>query len=156
MQSFLMVCLGNICRSPLAEGILRHKLNKLNIDNINVDSAGTGNWHVGSSPDKRSIEIAMKHEIDISNQKARQFSYEDFEKFDQIFVMDTSNLQNIRSQAKSKKDVEKIKLILDYSYPDKNESVPDPYFGGIDGFEHVYNLLNNACDKIIENLIKKK
>ena len=156
MQSFLMVCLGNICRSPLAQGILHHKLNKLNIDNINVDSAGTGNWHVGSSPDKRSIEIAMKHEIDISNQKARQFSYEDFEKFDHILVMDTSNLQNIRSQAKSKKDVEKIKLILDYSYPDKNESVPDPYFGGIDGFEHVYNLLNNACDKIIENLIKKK
>tara|TARA_B100001287_G_scaffold49581_1_gene38617 strand:+ start:2711 stop:3181 length:471 start_codon:yes stop_codon:yes gene_type:complete len=156
MQSFLMVCLGNICRSPLAQGILHHKLNKLNIDNINVDSAGTGNWHVGSSPDKRSIEIAMKHEIDISNQKARQFSYEDFEKFDQIFVMDTSNLQNIRSQAKSKKDIEKIKLILDYSYPDKNESVPDPYFGGIDGFEQVYNLLNNACDKIIENLIKKK
>jgi len=150
-----MVCLGNICRSPLAQGILHHKLNKLNIDNITVDSAGTGNWHIGSNPDKRSTEIAMKHEIDISNQKARQFSYEDFEKFDHILVMDTSNLQNIRSQAKSKKDVEKIKLILDYSYPDKNESVPDPYFGGIDGFEHVYNLLNNACDKIIENLIKK-
>tara|TARA_B100000925_G_scaffold164478_1_gene123729 strand:- start:1046 stop:1513 length:468 start_codon:yes stop_codon:yes gene_type:complete len=155
MQSFLMVCLGNICRSPLAQGILHHKLNKLNIDNITVDSAGTGNWHIGSNPDKRSTEIAMKHEIDISNQKARQFSYEDFEKFDHILVMDTSNLQNIRSQAKSKKDVDKIKLILDYSYPDKNESVPDPYFGGIDGFEHVYNLLNNACDKIIENLIKK-
>ena len=156
MQSLLMVCLGNICRSPLAQGILHHKLNKLNIDNITVDSAGTGNWHIGSNPDKRSTEIAMKHEIDISNQKARQFSYEDFEKFDHILVMDTSNLQNIRSQAKSKKDVDKIKLILDYSYPDKNESVPDPYFGGIDGFEHVYNLLNNACDKIIENLIKKK
>ena len=155
MQSLLMVCLGNICRSPLAQGILHHKLNKLNIDNITVDSAGTGNWHIGSNPDKRSTEIAMKHEIDISNQKARQFSYEDFEKFDHILVMDTSNLQNIRSQAKSKKDVDKIKLILDYSYPDKNESVPDPYFGGIDGFEHVYNLLNNACDKIIENLIKK-
>ena len=151
-----MVCLGNICRSPLAQGILQHKSNKLRIDKVYVDSAGTGNWHIGSSPDKRSIEIAMKHEIDISNQKARQFSYEDFEKFDQIFVMDTSNLQNIRSQAKSKKDIEKIKLILDYSYPDKNESVPDPYFGGIDGFEQVYNLLNNACDKIIENLIKKK
>ena len=156
MQSFLMVCLGNICRSPLAHGILHHKLNKLNIDNINVDSAGTGNWHIGSQPDKRSIEIALKHEIDISNQKARQFSYDDFKIFDQIFVMDTSNLQNVRNQAKTKKDIEKIKLILDYSFPDKNESVPDPYFGGIDGFEHVYNLLNNACDKIIENLIKKK
>ena len=156
MQNFLMVCLGNICRSPLAQGILHNKLSKLNISDVYVDSAGTGNWHIGSKPDQRSIEIAIKHKIDISNQKARQFIYDDFKKFDKIFAMDISNYKEIVSQAKTKKDIEKIKLILDYSFPDKNESVPDPYFGGIDGFENVYSLLNNACDKIIEKLIDQR
>ena len=103
MTKILMVCLGNICRSPLAQGILEHKA-KINNTKIIVDSAGTGSWHVGSSPDIRSIETAKNHNIDISKQKARQFSTNDFNEFDKILVMDTSNLTNILRLCSNKKD----------------------------------------------------
>ena len=151
MTKILMVCLGNICRSPLAQGILEHKA-KINNTKIIVDSAGTGSWHIGSSPDIRSIETAKNHNIDISNQKARQFSTNDFNEFDKILVMDTSNLTNILRLCSNKKDEKKVQLILKYTNPNSQESVPDPYYGGEDGFEKVYQLLNEACDKIINTL----
>ena len=146
-----MVCLGNICRSPLAQGILEHKA-KINNAKIIVDSAGTGSWHIGYSPDIRSIETAKNHNIDIRNQKARQFSTNDFNEFDKILVMDTSNLTNILRLCSNKKDENKVQLILKYTKPNSQESVPDPYYGGEDGFEKVYQLLNEACDKIINTL----
>ena len=142
-MKILMVCLGNICRSPLAEGILKSK-NK----NLFVDSAGTADYHIGKPPDSRSIEIAKIHNIEISKQRARQFSYLDFQKFDIIYAMDKKNYAHLISLAKTKKDKEKVKLILSQLYPNKYKSVPDPYYGGNNGFIEVYNLLEKACEKI--------
>ena len=148
-----MVCLGNICRSPLAQGILESKINQHQLRNFIVDSAGTGNWHSDSPPDIRSINIAKKNGIDISHQKARQFNTEDFNIFDKILVMDTNNYRNLLRLASSQEDSGKIKLILDYSFPNKKASVPDPYYGGSNGFESVYHLLDQACEEIIQKLI---
>ena len=145
----LMVCLGNICRSPLAEGILAHKTKQLAIE---VDSAGTAAYHVGKLPDKRSIEIANKYNINLENQRARQVSRSDFDKFDIIYAMDTNNLAHLISLSKTKKERQKIRLILNEINPNACESVPDPYYGGKNGFQNVYNMLNEACDKIIQNL----
>ena len=145
-----MVCLGNICRSPLAEGILQSKVNK---ELVFVDSAGTAAYHVGNLPDERSIAVAKQYGIDISNQQARKFTEKDFLNFDVIYAMDISNYQNIISLATSDEDVEKVKMILNESQPDKNYSVPDPYYGGEIGFEEVYKMLNNACDSIIYKLL---
>ena len=153
MQKILMVCLGNICRSPLAQGILESKINQHQLRNLIVDSAGTGNWHSDSPPEIRSINIAKKNGIDISHQKARQFNTEDFNIFDKILVMDTNNYRNLLRLASSQEDIEKIKLILDYSFPNKKASVPDPYYGGSNGFESVYHLLDQACEEIIQKLI---
>ena len=151
MCKILMVCLGNICRSPLAQGILEEKAKSHNID-IDVDSASTGSWHVGSSPDKRSISTAFNHNIDISNQKARKFNTRDFNTFDRIYVMDTNNLRDILRLASSETDSEKVKLILNITHPEQQLSVPDPYYGGEHGFEEVYQLLDKACDEIIMEL----
>lgn len=150
MKKILMVCLGNICRSPLAEGILQSKVNK---ELVFVDSAGTAAYHVGNLPDERSIAVAKQYGIDISNQQARKFTEKDFLNFDVIYAMDKSNYQNIISLATSDKDVEKVKMILNESQPDKNYSVPDPYYGGKNGFEEVYKMLNQACDSIIYKLL---
>ncbi|MGB6083480.1 low molecular weight protein-tyrosine-phosphatase [Moheibacter sp.] len=141
-MKILMVCLGNICRSPLAEGILRSKLN----DKFTIDSAGTGPWHIGKSPDKRSVSVAEKYGIDISTQRARQFSAADFDKFDLIFVMDESNYSDVLAHAKNDDERKKVRLILE------NRDVPDPYFGEDDGFEEVYRLLEEAADKIAQEL----
>ena len=150
MKKILMVCLGNICRSPLAEGILQSKINK---ELVFVDSAGTAAYHVGNLPDERSIAVARQYGIDISNQQARKFTEKDFLNFDVIYAMDKSNYQNIISLATSDKDVEKVKMILNESQPDKNYSVPDPYYGGKNGFEEVYKMLNQACDSILYKLL---
>lgn len=147
----LMVCLGNICRSPLAEGILKSKLSK---NDFIVDSAGTGGWHAGEKPDKRSIAIAKQKGLDISQQKARQFSAKDFKKFDYIYAMDMSNYKNILSLAENEADKTKVTLILNELFPGENVEVPDPYYGGADGFENVYNMLDKACDVIAEKLTK--
>lgn len=147
----LMVCLGNICRSPLAEGILKSKLSK---NDFIVDSAGTGGWHAGEKPDKRSIAIAKQKGLDISQQKARQFSAKDFKKFDYIYAMDMSNYKNILSLAENEADKTKVTLILNELFPGENVEVPDPYYGGVDGFENVYNMLDKACDVIAEKLTK--
>ena len=148
MKKILMVCLGNICRSPLAEGILQSKVNKAL---VYVDSAGTAAYHVGNLPDERSIAVAKQYGIDISKQQARKFTEKDFLKFDIIYAMDKSNYQHIVSLATSDEDLEKVKMILNESLPDKNYSVPDPYYGGQTGFEEVYKMLNEACDSIIYN-----
>ena len=148
-MKILMVCLGNICRSPLAEGILAHKTKQLD---VKVDSAGTAAYHIGELPDKRSIEIADKYNIDLKNQRARQFSRADFDEFDIIYAMDTNNLAHLISLAETEKEHNKIKLILNEINPNTCESVPDPYYGGENGFQNVYNMLNEACDKIVQNI----
>lgn len=144
-----MVCLGNICRSPLAEGILQSKVNP---DEVFVDSAGTAGYHVGELPDKRSIDVARKYGINITNQCSRKFVKEDFDNFYLIYAMDISNYQNILSLARNKADEEKVELILNESYPNQNLSVPDPYYGGDDGFENVYKMLDEACEIINQKL----
>ena len=153
MPKILMVCLGNICRSPLAEGILRDKTQKNNID-VFIDSAGTSNYHVGEHPDKRTIANALQHGIDLTKLKGRQFSVSDYDNFDTIFVMDSSNYSDVISLARNKNDIKKVELILNRVYPNSNMAVPDPYFGGEQGFENVYILLDKACDVIVDSLKK--
>ena len=148
----LMVCLGNICRSPLAEGILASKLPK---DKFTVESAGTGSWHIGRQPDERSIAIAKKHKINISQQKGKQFTAGDFDTFDHIYVMDNSNYLDVIELAQNPQQIEKVYLILNELFPNENVDVPDPFFGLPNGFEVVYNMLNETCDIIAEKLIKK-
>ncbi|HEU4495544.1 MAG TPA: low molecular weight protein-tyrosine-phosphatase [Flavobacterium sp.] len=148
----LMVCLGNICRSPLAEGILQSKLPK---DKFIVDSAGTGNWHVGSQPDHRSIAIAKLKGLDISCQKGRQFTAKDFETNDYIFVMDNSNYRDVISLAPNEQAKSKVSLILNELFPDEYVDVPDPYFGMEDGFSKVYGMLDEACEIIAQKLLAK-
>lgn len=144
----LMVCLGNICRSPLAEGILKHKVRETGLDWA-VDSAGTGSWHSGELPDRRSILVARKYGIDITDQRARQFQAADFERFDLILVMDTQNRRDVLRQAQQEGHRSKVQLILDYLYPGQDRNVPDPYYDD-DGFEAVFRMLDAACDKLLE------
>lgn len=148
----VMVCLGNICRSPLAEGILASKLPK---NKFTVDSAGTGSWHIGQSPDERSVTVAKKNGLDISKQKGRQFSSADFDTFDYIFVMDNSNYDNVIALAETKEQKEKVTLIMNELHPIQNKEVPDPYFGMHNGFDIVYNMLDEVCDSIAQKLITK-
>jgi protein-tyrosine phosphatase len=150
MIKILMVCLGNICRSPLAEGILQSKLPS---DKFTIDSAGTGDYHIGSLPDKRSIEVAKKYDLDISNQRGRQFSEADFDRFDIIYVMDRSNYENVIKKARNDKDIEKVKMILNEIYPDQNHDVPDPYTGGIQGFDSTFKMLDEACNEIAKKIL---
>lgn len=150
-MKILMVCLGNICRSPLAEGLLRHKAQQAGL-NLTVDSAGTSNYHLGQCPDKRTIDNAKSHGIDLSSLCARQFSVKDFDEFDKIFVMDASNMNNVLSLARNDADRQKVDLFLNHLYPGENRSVPDPWFGGDEGFEEVYQLLEKAADKCVEEL----
>lgn len=144
-----MVCLGNICRSPLAEGILK---SKIDTSEVFVDSAGTGDWHIGSEPDKRSIAVGTKYNVDITEQRGRLFTEKDFKNFDLIYAMDNSNRENILALAKTEEDKSKVKLILDEIFPGENVDVPDPYFGGDQGFEDVYKMLDEACESIAKKL----
>ena len=137
----LMVCLGNICRSPLAQGIFQDLITD---QNIKVDSAGTANYHTGASPDPRSIEIAAKNGIDISQQQARKFVVEDFDQFDYIYVMDHSNLQNVLRLARSDQDRAKVRLLFG------NAAIEDPYYGGKDGFSIVFDKIQKACQQILD------
>ena len=143
-MKILMVCLGNICRSPLAHGILDH-MSKEGGLNWQVESAGTGEWHVGEPPDRRSVRTARNHGIDISNQVCRLFRLSDFDTYDHIFVMDRSNLSDILAKARNKKDTEKVKLLLG------DQIVPDPY-GDDDLFEPVFKMIEGGCNKIIKDL----
>lgn len=143
-----MVCLGNICRSPLAEGILKSKVDS---DSIFVDSAGTAGYHVGNPPDKRSIAVAQKYGLDINNQKCRKFSRQDFSEFDYIYVMDRSNFSDIAALASNQEEANKVKLLLSEVELGIKE-VPDPYYGGEDGFENVYQMIDRACEEIAKKL----
>lgn len=143
-----MVCLGNICRSPMAEGILRAKAEQRGLT-IEVDSCGTADYHVGENPDPRSIEKSMEHNVDIASLCGRQFSIEDFDNFDIILAMDSNNYRDIRKLARNEADLEKVRMILDYTHSDEEKSVPDPYYGGADGFEKVFQLLDEASEAFI-------
>ncbi|RDI09758.1 low molecular weight protein-tyrosine-phosphatase [Flavobacterium sp. AG291] len=148
----LMVCLGNICRSPLAEGILQ---SKLPAGDFIVDSAGTGNWHAGEGPDKRSVATAKNRGLDISCQKARQIKVSDFTEFDHIYVMDTSNLSDVQKLAPNASAKAKVKLMMNEVHPGKNVNVPDPYYGGPEGFDNVYDMLDEACEIVAGKLLKE-
>lgn len=145
----LMVCLGNICRSPLAEGILKSKIGDFNIQ---VDSAGTGAYHVGNLPDARSVQVARKYEIDITDQRARKLEVSDLEVFDLIYAMDASNYNHILALATNEKQKAKVFMIMNEVEPAEDVSVPDPYYGGDGGFENVYQMLDEACDAIINKI----
>jgi len=147
MTRILMVCLGNICRSPLAEGILKSKVDP---EKVFVDSAGTSNYHIGHSPDPRSISIAEQRKLDITSQLGRQFQVSDFDEFDHIYVMDMSNYHDVLSLARTEEDKKKVSLILNEIFPGENVEVPDPYYGGNDGFGQVYDMLDKACEVIAE------
>lgn len=147
-----MVCLGNICRSPLAEGLLAAKLPK---ENFFVDSAGTGNYHIGKQPDQRSVLTAEKNGLDISYQKARQFTPRDFNDFDYIFVMDNTNYDDVISLAKNEHQKSKVQLILNELFPGENVDVPDPYYGLQNGFDMVYEMLDESCEILSKKLIEK-
>lgn len=147
-----MVCLGNICRSPLAHGILE---SKLSYDDFYVDSAGTANYHVGDKPDHRSIAVAKSNNIDISQQRGRQFKTSDFDTFDYIFVMDQSNFDNIIMLARTTDDIAKVKLLLEVDDTIIDKRVPDPYYGDITDFERVYSLLDKACSTLFKLLDSK-
>jgi len=147
----LMVCLGNICRSPLAEGILASKLDP---NRFEVDSAGTGNWHVGNPPDKRSIAVGKTHDVHIDHLKGRQFTAHDFNVFDRIYVMDSSNLSNVLALRENDTHTTKASMILEVLFPGENVDVPDPYYGETRDFERVYDMLDQACTLIAEELSK--
>jgi protein-tyrosine phosphatase len=148
----LMVCLGNICRSPLAEGLLAAKLPK---DKFFVDSAGTGAYHIGKQPDQRSVLTAQKNGLDITYQKARQFTAKDFDDFDYIFVMDNTNLDDVIRLAKNEGHRKKVQLILNELFPGDNVDVPDPYYGLQNGFDMVYEMLDETCEILSKKLQEK-
>ena len=144
-----MVCLGNICRSPLAHGVLQSKLPE---DQFYIDSAGTAAYHIDKKPDKRSIKVAKINGIDISTQSARQFKISDFETFDYIYAMDQSNYSHIVSIARNNADIGKVKLFLEANSSIINKNVPDPYYGDLSDFENVFNLIDETCITIATTL----
>ena len=147
----LMVCLGNICRSPLAEGIFRKKAEESGLSCL-VDSAGTGGWHIDQPPHPLSQKVARKNGVDISGLRARKFIPSDLEAFDFIFFMDEQNLRDGRHLAGSKWVETKASLLLDHLPGQPHREVPDPYYGGFEDYIFVFDLVSKACEKIIENL----
>lgn len=148
-----MVCLGNICRSPMAEGILRHKSEKYGFP-LHIDSCGTSGFHTGEGPDEWAVRVMANYGIDISNLKARQFSASDFVEFDQIFAMDSKNLSDILAQAREPEFATRVKLITEDLYPGRSLPVPDPYYGSLRDFEEVYELLDASCERFLESLAR--
>ena len=146
----LMICLGNICRSPLAHGILEAIIEEKKLD-WTVDSCGTSGFHNGEAPDSRSVAVASSHNLDISRQQSRKLVKADIENFDLLIAMDSSNFQNIKALA-NEDQYAKIKLLLNYTYPDQNRAVPDPYYEG--GFESVYQMIYKACHDLVEQELK--
>jgi len=135
----------------MAEGILRKKSLDYKLD-LHIDSAGTGDWHTGESPDPRAIRTANFFGINISKLKARQFNASDFDNFDKIFAMDQSNMKNILALARNESDKNKVELLLNHIPHQKNKNVPDPWFGGEEGFTDVFNLLDEACESYINKI----
>lgn len=148
-MKILMVCLGNICRSPLAEGLLREKVREMD---VHTDSAGTSAYHIDEAPDPRMIKTGRSKGINISDLRGRQFKVSDFDQFDRIYVMDASNYQNVLRLARHDEDRAKVDFILNELQPGSNAEVPDPYFGGDQGFEEVYRMLDEATDRLVEKI----
>ena len=153
MVKILMVCLGNICRSPLAHGILESKLPS---NRFYVDSAGTANYHVGDPPDRRSIAVARKHGIDISHQRGQQFKVSFFDRYDRIYVMDRYNYEDVISLTRNSEDASKVKLIMEEDSSSEIKYVPDPYYGDESGFDYVFELLDKVCENIASDLLRVK
>ena len=147
-MKILMVCLGNICRSPLAEGIMQHLSDQQHLG-WHIDSAGTGNWHVGEGPDRRSVRAARNHGIDISNQVCRQFRRSDFSDFDRILVMDKYNRSDVLAMAPNEQAAKKVGLLMGDS------EVPDPYYDDAQ-FEPVFEMIERGCNAIIEEYRSNK
>jgi protein-tyrosine phosphatase len=145
----LMVCLGNICRSPVAEGIMIKLIEEKKLEII-IDSAGTGGYHIGEAPDPRTIKNAKKNGVDLSKLRARKFCVEDFDMFDKIYVMDESNFRNVTAMAMTTEHKSKVDYLLNELHPGKNLAVPDPWYGGEEGFEEVFHLVRMACEKLTE------
>jgi len=155
VKKILFVCLGNICRSPAAEGIFNHKIKERDLENFFVvDSAGTGGWHIGNLPDQRMRTTALSKGIELTS-RARQIDENDLYEFDLILVMDKDNLDAVKSLTKDHKNTinSKIKLILSYSKNSQLDEVPDPYYGGQNGFDKVLDLLDDAMDGLIDKLM---
>lgn len=155
-MKILMVCLGNICRSPVAEGVLRQRLKDSGITHVLVDSAGTSGWHNGENPDKRSTLNAKQNGVDISKLISRKFIASDFENFDIIYVMDQSNYVDVTAMTSDQNHLRKVRLLLNEIHPDSNAAVPDPYYGGEDGFQRVFELIDRACHQIVARISENK
>jgi protein-tyrosine phosphatase len=145
----LMVCLGNICRSPLAEGILQEQANRAGID-LRVDSAGTAGYHIGEPPHHLSQKVAWMNGVDIGTHRGRQFSKDDMDVFDRIYVMDSANYNDVRRIAGEKWDPARVDLLLNELYPGQNRAVPDPWYGEEEGYHTVYDMVDKACRNIIK------
>ena len=150
-MNVLFVCYGNICRSPTAEGVFARFVERAGLaSRVRAQSAGTSGYHEGELPDSRSVACMKKHGIDITYQHSRPISTDDLQRFDLIYVMDSSNYRDVTNLARNEEELHKIKLIMSEVYADKVPDVPDPYYGGDHGFENVYKMLDKATDRIIE------
>ena len=150
MQRYLMVCLGNICRSPMAEGVIRAEFNKRGIKGFQIDSAGTAAYHVGEGADGRAQTELRKYNIDISEERAQKFIVAHFQEYDRIFAMDKQNYLDIIAQAKSQEERDKVSLFMDLSLPGEEVSVPDPYYGGDEGFTEVYKMIKKSAEVLVD------
>ena len=152
--SVVFVCMGNICRSPTAEGVFRHVVNERNLqDVIKIDSAGTHAYHIGESPDSRSQSRAKSRGVDLSAQRARKVEANDFERFDYVIAMDRSNYENLKVLA-SQDQLERLHLFMDFTVAWDNAEVPDPYYGGGDGFTNVFDMVQSASEGLLDTIIK--
>lgn len=151
-MKILMVCLGNICRSPLAEGVLKHKAKQAGLD-WTIESAGTNGYHIGEAPHRLSQKVAKLNGIDICEQKARRFVKEDFDRYDKIYAMADDVIDEMKRIAKEKYDPAKVDLFLNELYPGEHRSVPDPWYGTEPGYHDVYKLIDQTADRIIERAI---
>ena len=149
----LMVCLGNICRSPLAEGVLKHKIGQAGLPWM-VESAGTNSFHVGQSPHPFSCKVAMENGIDITRQVARRFTADDFLKYDIIYAMANEVIEEMKEITGSRYNGNKVKLLMEEAEPGSHKDVPDPWYGNLDGYYPVYAMIENACEAIIQKKIK--
>ena len=149
-MKILMVCLGNICRSPLAEGILQDKADRVGL-HWTVDSAGTAGYHIGETPHHLSQKVAKLNGIDISNQKGRKFQKEDILYYDKIYVMDNSNYNDVKDICGNNWKEEKVDLLLNELFPGEDRGIPDPWYGGEDGFQVVFEMIDRACERIVSN-----
>ena len=150
-MKILMVCLGNICRSPMAQGVLRHMAKEKGIE-LEIDSAGTNRYHTGEAPDPRAQAAMRRYDLDISDLRARTIEPHDFEEYDLLLVMDRSNLREVRSLAPKEHLKEKVRLLMDYAPGFGESEVPDPYYGGDEGFDEVYAMLVAACEALLEDV----